>query len=348
MRFEVHAPATNGDDRALVKLTEILTRVDDGLHTLVFEAPETLEQSRWFQHIVTFQQDIVRRSILADTYPSTPCSPTTTCTIKDPEDVYHARDLAYTPLTILVENEFSDGALIHAAVEAYASPEVKATWARGQKVQSRGWIFAAPSGTGQLPKKIDDLCSGQRNTRVLVVSDSDEDLPRRLRPPKSSKRSGKIQAAARRHHVRCFILPIREIENYLPDAFWDAWLAESLFRKKYTPTIEALKQLSPDQRDYIDMEGERRLKPGATLGPLFDGSDPKNPAPSASTIAALTASGTKNLKQRYEPTSTENRPANIWLLPDYIVAGKVTRADLSRRDRKRSLRKLVNLLSELL
>lgn len=348
MRFEVHSPATNGDDRALVKLTEILTRVDDGLHTLVFEAPKTLEQSRWFQRLVTFQQDIVRQSIVANTYPSTPCSPTTTYTIKEPEDVYDARDLAYTPLTILVENKFSDGALIRAAVEAYASPEVKDIWERGQRVQPRGWIFDPAGGTGQLPKHIYEQCNGKRHPRALTVCDSDEDLPNHLRPKGGKPKSEAVQEAACRHGISCFVLPLREIENYLPDNFWEEWLKEDRFRAKYAPTITALKQLSPDQRDHIDMEGEGRLKSPATLGALFDGTDSNNLRPSDETIAALTASGTTNLKQRYEPTLTDKRPHNVWLLPDYVKAGKVTAADLDQRDRPRSLRALVNLLSELL
>lgn len=345
MRFKVHAPATMGDDRALRKLNELLSRVEDGVHTLVFEAPETLEQSRWFQHLYPLDQELVGQLIAAeDLLP--PAS--TVVPIKSSQDIYEARELAYTPLTILVENEFSDGALIHAAVEAYASPEVKDTWARGQKAQPRGWSFVGTSGSGQLPKKIHDLCNNQPRARVLPVRDSDEDLPSHLRPENAEPKSAAVQEASQQHGIQCFILPLREIENYLPDKFWDEWLKEDRYRAKYGPTITALKQLSPDQRDHVDMEGERRLKSLATHGALFDGTDPKSPKPSDETIAALTASGTTNLKQRYEPTLTDKRRYNIWLLPDYVKAGKVTAADLDQRDRTRSLHALVNLLSELL
>ncbi|MCK6521369.1 hypothetical protein L6R49_08000 [Myxococcota bacterium] len=346
MRFKVHAPATTGDDRALRKLNEILSRVEDGVHTLVFEAPDQLNTSRWFQHLYPLEQELVGQLILAETYPSTP---TTTCTIKDPEDVHAARDLAYTPLTILVENEFSDGALIRAAVEAYASPEVKDTWERGQNVQPRGWAFIGTSGSGQLPKKIDDLCRGQPNRRVLPVRDSDEDLPLRMRPPATKPKSAAVEEAARRNGIPCFVLPLRTIENYLPDKFWEEWLNEDPFRTKYKPTIAALKQLSPDQRDHVDMAEDKRLKPGATLGPLFDGSDqPNNPKPSDEARAALTSQGKHGLKQRSDKKADEARPANILRLPEYVKAGKVTAADLDQRDRPRSLRALVNLLSELL
>ena len=239
--------------------------------------------------------------------------------------------------------------MIHAAVEAYASPEVKDTWERGQKVQSRGWTFVGTSGSGQLPKKIDDLCSGQRHPRVLPVRDSDEDLPSHLRPANVEPKAAAVQEAARRHGIPCFVLPLREIENYLPDKFWDEWLKESLNRTKYGSMIAALKQLSPDQRDHVDMAEDKRLKPGATLGPLFDGSDhPDNPKPSDETLAALTSQGKHGLKQRSDKTADEPRPANILRLPDYVKAGKVTAADLDQRDRTRSLHALVNLLSELL
>lgn len=345
MRFEVHAPATNGEDQALRKLNEILSRVEDGVHTLVFEAPDQVHTSRWFQHLYSFEQELVGRLIQAeDLLPPAP----TVVPIKSSQDVVEARDLAYTPLTILVENEFSDGALIRAAVEAYASPEVKDTWERGKNVQPRGWTFIGTSGSGQLPKKIDDVCSEQRHPRVLPVRDSDEDLPLRMRPKDAKPKSAAVQAAAGRHGIPCFILPLREIENYLPDEFWKEWLEESPFRVRYEPTIEALKELSPDQRDHVDMAEDKRLKPGGTLGPLFDGSDPKNPKPSDETRAALTSQGKKGLKERSDKTADESRQANILLLPEYVKAGKVTAAHLKQRDRTESLRALVNLLSELL
>ena len=346
MRFELHAPATMGDDRALTKLDELLSRVEDGVHTLVFEAPEAVEQSQWYQQLRQYRQEYVRRLIQAqDLLQPSPA----VVTVKSSQDVAEARELAYTPLTILVENEFSDGALIHAAVEAYASPEVKDTWERGQKVQSRGWTFDPAGGTGQLPKKIDARCNGKRHSRVLTVCDSDEDLPSHLRPKAAKPKSAAVQEAARRHGIPCFVLPLREIENYLPDEFWKEWLKEDPVRAKYKSTIAALMQLSPDQRDYIDMEGDERLKPGGTLGPLFDGSDyPDNPRPSDETLAALTSQGKHGLKQRSDKKADEARPANILRLPEYVKAGKVTAADLDQRDRTRSLHALVNLLSELL
>ena len=97
------------------------------------------------------------------------------------------------------------------------------------------------------------------------------------------------------------------------------------------------------------MAEDKRLKPGATLGPLFDGSDhPDNPKPSDETLAALTSQGKHGPKQRRDKTADEARPANILRLPEYVKAGKVTAADLDQRDRTRSLHALVNLLSELL
>ena len=346
MRFELHAPATMGDDRALTKLDELLSRVEDGVHTLVFEAPEAVEQSQWYQQLRQYRQEFVRRLIQAQDLLQPPSA---VVTVKSSQDVVEARELAYTPLTILVENEFSDGALIRAAVEAHASPEVKDTWERGQNVQPRGWTFIGTSGSGQLPKKIDDLCRGQPNRRVLAVGDSDEELPIRLRPPATKPKSAAVEEAARRNGISCFVLPLREIENYLPDEFWKEWLKEDPVRAKYKSPIAALMQLSPDQRDYIDMEGDERLKPGGTLGPLFDGSDyPDNPRPSDETLAALTSQGKRGLKERSDKTADVARPANILRLPDYVKAGKVTAADLDQRDRTRSLHALVNLLSELL
>lgn len=344
MRFELHSAAATGDERSQSALTAILRRVEIGVHDLSFDDPAGVEETAWFTGLKPYEQELVRLLIEAQLWS---WRPTHTTPIRSVSETHAAERLATPPLVILVENDASDGALVHAAVLAYASRPTRKVWEAGDR-ETRGWEFVHCGGTGEMPRKLRNYAQ-QRGAalRAVVVFDSDAKLPPRLlsatadQPPDEHQ---KILDEAQRLQVPCVRLPLREAENYLPDAFWDHWLRSDRDLLSYSNTIEALKRLSPEQRDHIDMEGDSRLdvQKKASLGPLFDGSDPNNPPLSSADLTVLSGKK-KNLKFGWTETQKVFR---VRLLPNYIVERKVTAEDLDGRDRAGSLRELVKLLSE--
>ncbi|MCK6515580.1 hypothetical protein L6R46_11080 [Myxococcota bacterium] len=350
MRFELHSAAAMGDERSQSALTAILRRVEIGVHELSFDDPADVEETAWFIGLKPYEQELVRLLIEAQLWS---WRPTHATPIRAASETHAAERLADAPLLIFVENHASDGALVRAAVLAYASRPTRKVWEAGDRETHRGWEFVPCGGTGEMPSLLRDY-SQQRGValRAVVVFDSDAKLPPRLanttagQPPDEHQ---KIMDAAQRLSVPCVRLPLREAENYLPDAFWDHWLRSDRDLLSYANTVEALKRLSPEQRDHIDMEGDDRLdiQKEEPPGPLFDGSDAKNPALDGADLAALSGKR-KNLKRGPKIKGQDERVHRIRLrlLSKYVAEGNVTAEDLDSRDRAGSLRALVKLLSE--
>lgn len=372
MRFELHSAAATGDERSQSALTAILRRVEIGVHELSFDDPAEVEATAWFMGLKGYEQELVRLPIEAQLWT---WRPTHATPIRAASETRAAERLADAPLLILVENDGSDGALVRAAFLAYASRPTRKVWEAGDRETHRGWEFVHCGGTGEMPRIL--RSHAQRRgaaLRAIVVFDSDAKLPPRLssatadqppdvvvidsdaklpprlantttdQPPDEHQR---IIDEALRLSVPCVRLPLREAENYLPDAFWDHWLRSDRDLLGYTKTVEALKRLSPEQRDHIDMEGDDRLSINnkEPLGPLFDGSDSKNHALDKADLAALSGKR-KNLKRGPKIEGQDEHIYRIRLLSKYVEEGNVTAEDLDSRDRARSLRALVKLLSE--
>lgn len=345
MRFEIHSAAATGDERSQSALTAILRRVEIGVHDLSFDDPADVEATAWFIGLKPYEQDLVRLLIEAQLWS---WRPTHTTPIRAASETHAAERLAYAPLLVVVENDASDGALVRSAFLAYASRPARKVWEAGDWATPRGWEFVHCGGTGEMPRILRTYAQ-QRGAalRAIVVFDSDAKLPPPVgqdQPPDEHQTIVDLALELRVPYVR---LPLREAENYLPDAFWDHLLRSRQNMLSYSNTVEALKRLSPEQRDHIDMQGDDRLdlQKNQAPGPLFDGSDPKNPPLSQVDVAALSGKK-KNLKRGPKIEGEDERIYRIRLLSDYVKAGKVTAEDLDSRDRSGSLRALVKLLSE--
>lgn len=342
MRFELHQAAADGDDIALAKLNELLGRVEDDVHELVFDDPTAIEQSRWFQHLFPHLKTLVYKLIAAPLWQGPQRA--TQVHIRAPADARPARDAAMTPLAILVENDASDGALVTASMLAFADEATLRVWSAGERANPPGWTYVFCGGETSRKIREHGAKDGAAGPRAIVMLDSDEELPPHLRAHGAPGKKAPDEALARGLGLHVHVLPLREAENYLPDAFWDAWLDESRDRTSYRPVIAALCRLTPDQRDHLDMEGDKRIQASTTFGPLFDGSDPANPQPAADDIKQL-AGNRKNLKQGSKDPKTQVRPYRIRLLPDHVHRGTVTASDLDQRDRAGALRALVQTIS---
>jgi len=337
MRFELFQEAAEADDTTLGELDELLRRVEEGVHDLIFEDSVAIEQSRWFQSLRAHSRQLIRLLIEAQAWRG--LNKPSKVLIRSAQEVLLARDVAMTPLMILVEDDASDGSLVRAAVLAYGDEATVRTWDIGSSVTPPGWTIEHSGGSGNMPRKIKER-SANPGHRLLVLCDSDKKHPND--PP---KREITICAkAARDSGVRPpLVLPLREAENYLPDRFWDVWLDKDWARQSYRPVVEALKSLKPDQRDHIDMKGDDRLK--GSLGPLFDGSDSDNPRPEPHHITALTGIK-RNLKGSGQYPETGESRMPIRRLAEFVQSGQVTATDLDQRDRVAKLRELVQSITE--
>lgn len=335
MRFELHHEAADGDDHALRDLDDILRRVEEDVHELVFAEPDRIEESRWFNSCRDAQRRLTQKLAQAQLWSSKPAR----VSVRGPHQARAARDAAMTPLTILVENDGSDGDFVKALMLAYADAETRRVWEAGAQANPRGWKLEHGGGGGEIPRKIRAHPSGIAGPRLVVVCDSDRKHRSDPRNQAIDAYESEAQAIGARPPI---VLDVRAIENYLPDAFWDAWLSADRNRAAYRAPIEALKSLSPEQRDFIKMEGDERLRADAP-GPLFDGSDPQNPAPPAQHVAALTGPK-RNLKQ--EPKRGDTRPMIVSFLPELVVNGQVSATHLDERDAPGRLRALVTIIAE--
>lgn len=337
MRFELFQDAADGDDRALDDLDTVLRRVEMGVHELVFDDPAAIEQSRWFRWLRPHSQQLIRLLIEAQVWPVS--GRPSRIFIRNSRDASMARDAASSPLVILVENDASDGSLVIAAVLAHASAETIRVWDSGSRAAPPGWLIESCGGTGEMPRRIREHGADKR--RVIIVCDSDRYLPDAA--PKSTVKN--CEDAARASKLRApLILPLREAENYLPNLFWELWLDEDRARVGYNEVIEALKALTSDQRDHINMSGDVRLVAGPA-GPLFDGTDVNNPAPERKHLNALIGLK-KNLKGSGKDPKTGKSRMPIRHLAEFVRSRRVTAADLDQRDRAATLKELVQIIAE--
>jgi hypothetical protein len=143
------------------------------------------------------------------------------------------------PAYLVVENEISDGAFLRAVCHVFEGDDIIEALDQGRAELTNG------GGGGQVPAYAAQRAGRFRRTvRVALVLDSD-----RFYADEETK-SHELAAKAAEYGVRAHVLSLREIENYVPDR-----VLESLEpRHKYSAQLDALKQLSSEQRGCLDMK----------------------------------------------------------------------------------------------
>ena len=240
----------NGSEEILNKLDELLTRVEDEIHELDIADADMLEESAWYQ-----SSRQTRKAILRDTAQTTLYRPPRTSgphlrrvDVADDASVRPARDLAFTPLSVIVENFSSDGALIKFALNLLATPDThRLCLGQGAKAAPPAFEIESPGGHGDIPKliqrRIDEATARGIRPRVLVVVESDGEW---IGDEKAHLTKLREDCAAR--GIPCPPLTKRTAENYIPDRIWRAWAAD---HPKALAAINALLRLSRDQRDHV-------------------------------------------------------------------------------------------------
>lgn len=261
MRFIVHTPAMNDAGPMLNILDAILARVEDNVHVMEIPDADLVEDSVWYQ---TSRQD--RKKMLEEiAHVSAHRSISgrgphqRRVAIIDAASAESARKIAYAPLVILVENDFSDGALVEAAIKLLATQAtVELCLGAASKLDPPAFRIESGGGHGELPKRLrKNLAEAKargRIPRIVVVADSDGEW---VGDVKDYVKNIRTECAA--HGIPCPQLGKRTAENYIPDAAWRAWVRFA-DRAGLRPAVEALLNLTRDQRDYVRI-GDAKDRP---------------------------------------------------------------------------------------
>lgn len=171
-----------------------------------------------------------------------------------PED---ACRLAETPLCILVENRYSDGAFVKRVVKEL-DESLQTVWDRpGEPIQ-----IDSVGGKGQMAQEVERRAAeNQYRPRLVAIIDSDRKGP----DDPVSREAQQLSGTCANKNLACWILAKREAENYLPRV-----LLDSRPGARHKERVEAWDRLNDNQKNFFDMkQGFRRKSAEGQL--LFDG-----------------------------------------------------------------------------
>ncbi|HMV66389.1 MAG TPA: hypothetical protein PKA64_06030 [Myxococcota bacterium] len=329
MRFDVASSALH-DAKLQRRFSSLLDRCDQGVHDARVDAE--VDSTALFAAMSAADQEYLRFLATASAWSTEP--PGRAFAVLAPRDVEIACKLAWTPLSVLVEDAKTDGAFISAIVALYGEPSVQRVWAL-TSCSPPAWRFEHGGGSSTLAalqRLIAAAAQESRPPRVVVLIDSDR------HQPDVEETDLKREVRALSQVCKGALIPFvrlekREVENYLPDSFWRAWVDRDRNRTARRAVIDALLRLDPRQRDHLDLEGDRRLL---------------DPPPWLATIAEIdrmTLRGA-NLKQAHWDETANMRAFTVLDLPRAVRDGEVTSADVDARDPSGELRALVRVLTE--
>jgi hypothetical protein len=231
----------------------IIGKVADGWHVWKIEAPEAIEKTGWLAGRA-WLRELFQKAALASAYPAHSDFPKRELLVGGKADSgalppQQAAEYATTPLTILMENRFTDGSFIETVLEFLAPEEVNEQC----KNAPESIRYDSPGGIGELPKLLADYAKKAREKaiplRVVVFTDSDGEVPGELH-----RNAQLIKDACQVESIPCLVLSKRSIENYIPDEVLDAWLLPNPNYKNHHLFLDAVKRLNPAQRDHYPMK----------------------------------------------------------------------------------------------
>ncbi|MCB9764510.1 MAG: hypothetical protein H6739_32345 [Alphaproteobacteria bacterium] len=326
MRFDLQLSAMNADDATLALLDQILRRVEVDVHLASIKDADRVEDSRLFKTSRPMQQRFLRE--LAKNS-GRPVGHPREFTVKDPASAVEGQRLAYSPLSLVVENAFSDRALIEAVVRKLGDPWlVELFFGAPSREDPPAVFWRGAGGHGQVSDHVDDLLNEAstrgRAPRIVVVTDSDGEWRGHVETWAAA-----IQLHCRNRGISCHVLKQRTAENYIPDEVWDAW-AKLPAHRNHRGVVVHLKALSgPFQRAHLRM--------GKAGTPPWDSSNPECAklfrGVNATTEAALKAA---HLKGRGEDMK-------IKMLSTYDA--DYGEAELRRRDEYNELDDMITLIA---
>ncbi len=248
--------------------------------------------------------------------------------VSDEASAARARNLAYTPLLVLAENDVSDGALVEAALRVFgAQPTIELCFGAPSKIDPPAFQIESRGGHGELPKliatRLAEAMARKRPARLVVVTDSDGEWTGDVKD-----HAVNIRGLCAAQQIPCPPLNKRTAENYIPDAVWNKWAADRS-RTNSKPAVEALLRLSPEQRDHIDMGS-----PGASLTST-------NPD-----VVALFQDVSPADRTLLQGINLKGKKDAMMILVLKNQAATLTPADIEARDHRRDLLALVRHIED--
>ncbi len=256
MNLVITEDVFNADDPTLRILDQITDRVEDGVHRLEIRDADQLKESRFFQDARSTRQKFLlavasrppahrtsRRTHLSDVV------------IDSPSAALRAKSVAYTPLTILVEDREADGILLEILVEKQAPRELRELWDAAFKAVPVGLEFVTSGGVNAMPQRVSRMLAevgSGRALRLIVVCDSDTRWPGDT--GSSSQTSiDELQALCAGSGITCHVLNKRTAENYIPD---EVFVAASRIPANLSnkPRFEAFLRRTSSQRDHFPVK----------------------------------------------------------------------------------------------
>ena len=254
MLFAIQPAAMNGTDPVLSLLDAIVARSADEVHKTEIIHADQLENSRWYSTSRADRRKLLEEIATTSIYPSlrTRGPHLRQVEVSDEASAARARNIAYTPLTVLAENDVSDGALVEAALRVFgAQATIELCFGAPSKIDPPAFQIESRGGHGELPKliatRVAEATARKRPARLVVVTDSDGEWPGDVKD-----HAVNIRGLCAAEKIPCPPLNKRTAENYIPDAVWSEWVADRS-RTNMKPVVEALLRLSSKQRDHIDM-----------------------------------------------------------------------------------------------
>lgn len=238
-------------------LDNIINKVADGWHIWQIEDPEAIEKTGWIDGRV-WLKELFQKAALASAYSSDSNFPKREILVSNQAisgalPPRQAAEYATTPLTILMENRFTDGIFINIVLDVLAPNEIN----EQRRNAPNSIYYDSPGGIGELPKLVEDYVDRAKNSQIpvrfIVFTDSDGTIPSEIQD--NAKR---VRQLCEQENVPYWILNKRTIENYIPDEVLEAWIPSNPDYEKRR-LVDSVKRLNSAQRDHYPMKKGLKL-----------------------------------------------------------------------------------------
>jgi hypothetical protein len=256
VRFIVHEAALNGDDVVLVLIDRLVDRLADEVHLLEIPGADLLQGSGWYGAARPTRKKVLLNALakpprVANDHRGPHVR---TYEVFDHSSAKLADRLAHTPLKIIVEDRESDGVFLDIVVEELGWQSLRELWVKSKAVTPRAVESVTASGKDAMPQRITREAADAKKAdiplRLFVLLDCDARWPGDDRAAKNLTAVNEICA---QHKVSFHVLKKRCIENYIPDAVFEA-VREDPRNANHVGRFNALMQRSRAQRDHFPVK----------------------------------------------------------------------------------------------
>ncbi len=278
MKFVFHATALNGDDAVLDAIDRIVDRVSAEVHRGAVPDADLLQDSNWYETARPTRQGTLMEAAAVPPRKVDERGPHVKIVeVADAESARRAEKLAYTPLTVFVEDREADGVLLEIVIEELGWPALRALWERSREVTPRALEIVSAAGRDHIPQRVkraaSDAASEGRPPRIFALFDSDAKWPGDDDPELKKKREN-VQETCDEHGVPFRAWRKRCAENYIPDKIFES-VRDDLRNLNRAERFNALLRRKPKQRDHFPVKDglSAKERSAAMNAGLYDHTD---------------------------------------------------------------------------